>query len=50
MNVGKDSSVFPHLERSSQVQLLRVLAEEGPGGVQLDEVDVAAGLLRHLLK
>ena len=38
------------LERGAEVELLRVLAEEGPGRVQLDEVDVVAALLRHLLQ
>ena len=39
-----------YLERGAEVELLRVLAEEGPGRVQLDEVDVVAALLRHLLQ
>ena len=52
--VNKQKGIFPaeplpHLEGSPQVELLGLSAEEGPGGVELDEVDVTGCLLSYLL-
>ena len=37
------------LEGGSEIELLCVLAEHGPGGVQLEEVDIGVNLLCYLL-